>query len=137
MQTTDPKPKPKGFRVLVIGESGPGSEHIASLLELQGHDVRVAHDSLDALRLGLEFVPHVAFISMRLATKNQFELPAALRSLHETRHCKLILTAEAVETRDLRELTGAGLTHVLRRPINLESLARVMDEVYARPLLLS
>jgi hypothetical protein len=82
-------------------------------------------------------IPHVAFIARQLASKNQFELPRALRSLDETRNCKLILTAAGVGSHDLRELKRAGLSHFLRRPINLEPLARAVDEVNARPFLFS
>ena len=129
--------KPKGFRVLIIGGSGPGSELISSLLELQGHEARAAEDALDAMRLALEFIPHIAFIDIQLATKNEFELPRALRSLHETRNCRFIVTAENVGTHDLRALKRAGLMHLLHRPFTLDSLARAVDEASAPPFLLS
>ena len=137
MRRTDTTPKPQGLRILVVGESGPGSELISSLLEFQGHEVRIAQDALDAIRLAFEFVPHVAFIDLQVVTKNEFELPRALRSLHEARNCKFIVTAGGVGSHDLRALKRAGLSHLLRRPINLESVARAVDEANAPPFLLS
>lgn len=128
---------PKGFRVLVVDEQVPSAELICSLLEPQGHEVRIALDALDTMRIALEFAPHIVFIATRLASKNDCELPRALRSLHETRHCKFILLTDGVQSPHRSELKRVGLSHFLEPPISLESLLGAIDGANSPPILLS
>ena len=53
------------------------AESIAEVLELLGHQVRVAHDGIEALRMARESVPDLALLDIGLPVIDGYELPSA------------------------------------------------------------
>jgi DNA-binding response OmpR family regulator len=70
--------------------------------QLEGHEVRVAHDGAGALATLESFTPEVALLDIGLPEESGYELAQRLRS---------------------RE---AGFDHHLTKPIDLETLERLL-----------
>ncbi|WP_419150544.1 PAS domain S-box protein [Paraburkholderia kururiensis] len=66
------------LRVLVVDDNHDSADSLAMLLELKGHDVRVAYDGAAALDQAERFVPHVALIDIAMPKMDGY---AALRVL--------------------------------------------------------
>ena len=65
MNETDPSP----LRVLVVDNSPDMTTSMSCLLQLWGHDVRVAHEGAAALEIARAYQPHVVMLDSALETR--------------------------------------------------------------------
>src|SRR5205814_5178107 len=81
---------PLPFRLLVVDDNVDAAESLASLLEIEGHEVRVAHDGETALRVAAEFLPRVVFLDIGMPGKDGYQVARELRSHAATRDTVLV-----------------------------------------------
>jgi two-component system CheB/CheR fusion protein len=95
-------PQPKSsYRVLVVDDQQDVAESIAVLVQLWGHDVRVAHDDVAAMSLAAEFNPHMMLIDIHLGGLSGHHLPSRLRKAGLVDHKLLVaMTGQGEESAD-------------------------------------
>ncbi len=67
-------------RVLVVEDSVDSAETIAELLKIWGHEVRMAHDGGEALRVAREYQPDVILLDIGLPDMDGYTVAERLRS---------------------------------------------------------
>lgn len=68
-----------GWRVLVVDDHHDAASTLAILFELAGHEVRIAHDGLQALDMAHRFAPQVGILDISLPRLDGHELARRLR----------------------------------------------------------
>lgn len=68
------------LRILVADDNVDAAESLAILLRLQGHDVRVAHDGLGAVREAETFRPEVALVDIGMPIMNGHDVARWIRA---------------------------------------------------------
>ena len=68
-------------RVLVADDNVDAAETLALVLQLDGHDVRVARDGLEALQMAEQFRPQVALLDIGMPRLDGYETAQRLRAL--------------------------------------------------------
>lgn len=122
------KASPPGVRVLVVDDDLAVADSTAVLLELDGHDVRVAHDGESALLQAVDFKPGVVLLDIGLAGMDGFETAARLRLLPEGRDVRLLaVTGYGDESTRLRA-EAAGCDRLLVKPVDVQLLADLVAE---------
>lgn len=113
-------------RVLVVDRDPDTAASLRMLLQLQGHDVRVARDRAAALPAAQEFHPDTVVIDSTAATGAPGELVRALRLLPETAHAALLcVSSEAAPDDPAQE----GLyDHYLVKPVEPSVLQQVLAQ---------
>jgi CheY-like chemotaxis protein len=120
---------PTSRTILIVDDHVDSADVIAQVLEVNGHETRVAYDPLSALSVAAEFRPQVAILDVNLPTMDGYELGAALRVDHA--ECRFIaLTGNATGLNCLRS-QWAGFHGYLTKPVGLEELLLAVSE--ARP----
>ena len=86
------------------------------LLQLSGHDTRVAYSGPQALAMAADLAPQLVFLDIGMPGMDGYEVARALRQDERTRHAMLVaLTGWGAE--DDRERTrDAGFDHHLTKP---------------------
>jgi two-component system CheB/CheR fusion protein len=122
MVSSDPK------RVLVVDDNRDHAESLGMLLELMGHQVRIANDGPAALLAAADFRPDVALVDIGLPGLNGYEVARALRAADE-RNRDLVLVAQTGwnEAEDHRRSREAGFDHHLVKPVRPEDLRVVLE----------
>ena len=105
-------------RVLVVDDNADAAETLASLLALDGHDVRVAGTGPDALSVLAGFSPDVAFLDIGLPGMSGYELARRIRG--EPRHAgvRLVAVTGWGQREDRRLSHEAGFDHHLTKPVD-------------------
>ncbi len=67
------------MRVLVADDHWDAADTLAMLLEMWGHEVRVAYDGLSALKAGRHFRPDVALLDIHMPGMSGGEVARRLR----------------------------------------------------------
>jgi PAS domain S-box-containing protein len=110
------------FRVLVVDDIVDTANGMAKLLELSGHEVRVAHNGEDALRMAGEHRPEVMLLDIGLPGMDGYELGSRLRQEEWGKDSVLIAVTGYAEAQ-ARELSKeAGFNHHLVKPINFDTM---------------
>ena len=55
---------PQGSKILVVDDNRDAAETLSALLELKGHEVRIAYDGESALQLAEDFHPHMVLLDL-------------------------------------------------------------------------
>jgi CheY-like chemotaxis protein len=92
------------------------------LLELAGHEVRVAHLGSTALSLAQAFRPDVALLDIGMPDLSGYEVAQALRRESWGQEIQLIALTGWGQERDRQEALEAGFNHHLTKPIDPDQL---------------
>jgi CheY-like chemotaxis protein len=118
----------KPRRMLVVDDNDDAAVMLATLLAMEGHSVRVAHDGKAALDIAAEFQPEICLCDIGLPEMNGYELASRLRSLFP--QSLLISVSGWGREEDRRRSQESGFNCHLVKPVNFED---IMDLIHYSP----
>ncbi len=124
----NPVGKPRsGRRVLVADDNQDAADSLGLILELAGHQVRVAHGGHSALQIAAEFHPDVVLLDIGMPDLNGYDTARALRAAPGGEDLELIALTGWGHPDDKRRAAEAGFDRHLTKPVDpaaLEALLR-------------
>jgi PAS domain S-box-containing protein len=116
-----------GRRVLVADDNKDAADALAMLLELAGHEVRVAHGGRAALSLAQTFRPDVAVLDIGMPELNGYEVAKELRrEPWGSRMCLVALTGWG-QDEDRQRAQDAGFDRHLTKPVDTDALEKLLS----------
>jgi CheY-like chemotaxis protein len=109
-------------RVLVIDDNTDGAQSLAMVLEICGHDVRVAHDGQAGLAAAAEFIPEVVVLDIAMPGMNGYEVARSLRANPRLQGAYLIALTGFGKPSDEARSNAAGFDEHLTKPVEPERL---------------
>jgi CheY-like chemotaxis protein len=112
-------------RILIVDDNADAAYTLQALMEIAQHDVRVALDAEEALRLGEAFRPQVVLLDIGLPGMDGYEVARHLRRSAATSRALIIAVSGYGSEADRRRAREAGFDHHVTKPIvpgALESL---------------
>jgi CheY-like chemotaxis protein len=102
----------------------------SALLGMHGHDVRTAHDGIEALDEVMRFEPTVVILDIGMPGMNGYKVAAALRE----RNPDLLLIAVTGwgQEEDRHRSKAAGFDHHLVKPVDFAVLTKLLESPAAR-----
>jgi CheY-like chemotaxis protein len=120
----DAKPR----RMLVVDDNDDAAVMLGTLLSMEGHSVRVAHDGKAALDIVEEFQAEICLCDIGLPEMNGYELALRLRSLFP--QALLISVSGWGREEDRRRSQESGFNYHLVKPVNFDD---IMDLIHCSP----
>ena len=114
-------------RVLLVDDNVDYISTMATLLTTLGHDVRVAHNGMDAQTIVREFQPEFAFLDIGLPGLNGYDLARILRGIPETADCVMVAVTGWGQEKDRQMSRDAGFDHHLVKPVELTQVMTVIE----------
>jgi signal transduction histidine kinase len=108
------------------------AESLAALLELLGHQTRVALEGEHGLVLACEFAPDLAFLDIGLPVMDGHDLARAIRSRAVGAHMTLVALTGWGTHADLVQSEHAGFDLHLTKPVDIAQLQSVVAKVERR-----
>lgn len=115
-------------RVLVVDDNRDAAEVVAAILQLDGHEVRVASDGEQALVVAVEFQPAVAIVDIGLPLIDGYEVARRLRTLPAGEGLLLIALTGYGQHDDRRAALEAGFDHHFVKPADPTLLLACIHE---------
>ncbi len=112
-------------RVLVVEDNRDAAASLSTLLELMGHEVRVAYTGPEALTLAADWTPEIAISDIGLPGFDGFEVARRLRGRFGRGPLLVALTGYGRDE-DRRLSQEAGFDHHLVKPADPVVLRRVL-----------
>jgi PAS domain S-box-containing protein len=115
-----------GSVILVVDDNRDAADSLAMLLGIWGHDVHLAYDGLEAVAVAAAIQPDVVLLDLGLPKMNGYE---AARSIRQARPDGVLLIALTGlgQAEDRRRSKEAGFDHHLTKPVELESLRKMLE----------
>ena len=116
----------KPTKVLIVDDNQDSADSLAMMLSLEGHDVHVANDGLQALALVEQIHPAVVVLDIGLPHMNGYEVARRLKSTQVNSDIRLIAVTGYGQEEDLRAASDAGFERHLTKPVDPAELSRAI-----------
>jgi CheY-like chemotaxis protein len=117
------------LRVLVVEDHPDVAATMADALELLGYSVRVARDADEGMRACLEGPPDVALLDIGLPGRSGYDLAREIRSRLPHESIGLVAVTGYGQEEDRRRALEAGIDRHLVKPVELDELRAVIEEL--------
>ena len=114
--------------VLIVDDNKFAADSLASVLELAGHQPRVAYNGHDALGLIDSFVPEVVLLDIGLPGMDGFEVAREMRRHKRLKGVLLMAVTGYGHDEVLQRSAEAGFDHHLVKPLDLDALLTMLKE---------
>jgi PAS domain S-box-containing protein len=119
------------LNVLIADDNTDSAETLRLLLQFFGHDVRVAFDGAEAVRLATEARSDVALLDIGMPIMNGYDAARAIRRLPDTAGIVLVAMTGWGQEGDKLRAQEAGFDLHLTKPVNPEKLQKILDRTQA------
>jgi DNA-binding response OmpR family regulator len=113
-------------RVLVVDDERLSAASLGMMLRLEGHEVRTAHDGLEAVGAADAFRPDVVLLDIGLPKLSGYEVAQRIRQQPWGSGVLLIALTGRGQEADRRRSTEAGFDHHLVKPVDPATLVRLL-----------
>jgi signal transduction histidine kinase len=113
----------KTLRILVTDDNVDAATTLASLLEIHGHDLRVAHDGPQGLRIAEQFHPDVVFLDIGMPGMTGYEVARRLRQMKELARSTIVAVSGWGTKDDLARAKEAGFDRHFTKPVTVAHLS--------------
>jgi len=129
--TEDETIQMNGKKLFVVEDNPSIRKMLALAMEINGFDVAVASDGLEALRIFAEVDPDIAVIDIGLPGLNGCELARRLRKTAEFDDVLLVAVTGYGQKSDRKRALSAGFDLHLVKPLDPDELVRAIAAHYA------
>jgi CheY-like chemotaxis protein len=103
-----------------------GAESLSLVLELSGHEVRIAHSGPDALAKARTFVPEIVFCDIGMPGMSGYEVAKRFRADRDLSRAILVALTGWGSDDDRRQALAAGFDHHLTKPVEAGKLRALL-----------
>jgi signal transduction histidine kinase len=114
-------------RILVVDDNADAAEAMALMLRMSGHEVELAFDGVEALRVAEAFTPDVVLLDLGMPRLNGFDTARTMRAQPWGRDIRLIALTGWGQPKDRHETLEAGFNAHLVKPVGHEELVAALN----------
>lgn len=116
------------LRVLVVDDSEAAAKTMGMMIELSGHEIRIAHDGAAAIELARSYRPEVVLMDIGLPGMNGYEICKIMKD--DPLHSNTIFIAQTGWGQDehRKRSQEAGFEHHLVKPVDMYDLEKLLNE---------
>ena len=119
-------PRIASQRILVADDNRDAAEALSLQLQLAGHDVRTAHDGIEALTVAKTFDPEIVLLDIGMPKMDGYEVARQLRLRPSSRRVTLIALTGWGQQQDRDRTADAGFDAHLVKPVAEAQLFRAL-----------
>jgi CheY-like chemotaxis protein len=115
-------------RVLFCEDDPAIHKLIRMAMRNSDHEVTMASNGVEGLRLARELLPSVVFSDVSMPDMNGFELAGALRADPQLAKIPIVFITASVQRADVEEAMRYGAARVIGKPFTVSELRDVVAE---------
>jgi signal transduction histidine kinase/CheY-like chemotaxis protein len=113
-------------RLLVVDDNVDAAQTLGAILELNGHEVRLAYSGAEGLRIAAEWRPDVGVLDIGIPDLNGYELARGIRERSLDRQPMLIACTGWGQQEDVERAREAGFDHHLVKPVDPDAVLQLL-----------
>ncbi len=119
---------------MLVAEDSPVNQILLTdFLELRGHEVIVADDGAEAVRLALQQRPDVILMDVQMPQMDGLEATRRIRATADGAHVPIIAVTALAMDGDRDRCLAAGCDDHVSKPIDLPALADLAERLAGLP----
>ncbi|MFM0641803.1 PAS domain S-box protein [Paraburkholderia metrosideri] len=122
------------LRILLVDDNRDSADSLAMLLQLKGHEVRIAYDGPQALEAAPRLAPHLALIDLAMPKMDGYATLAALRKMPALAGTVFAAMTGFGHASDREQTRAAGFDTHLVKPVELALFDALLEQAEARRL---
>jgi PAS domain S-box-containing protein len=116
------------LRILVVDDNVDLAESLALMFRFMGHEVRTVFDGPEALRAAEDFHPELVLLDIGMPLMSGYEVARRLRGAPDGGDPFIVALTGWGEQSDRLQSKGAGINEHLVKPVEPQSLERVIEK---------
>jgi signal transduction histidine kinase len=128
---TAPTARGRSRKVLLADDNADALMTMATLLEIEGHEVHTAADGAQALAQAEKVRPEIAILDIGMPRLNGHEVAERIRAAEWGRSMRLIALTGWGQVQDQERARVAGFDHHCTKPVAVEQLLALLAEAAA------
>jgi CheY-like chemotaxis protein len=116
-------------RILIIDDNFDLAMSLSELLQLYEHEVAVAHNGYEGLKIAREFKPEILLCDIGLPDMDGYEVARAFQADEELKDVFLVALTGYAQSADQQKASDAGFAKHLAKPVLLDALERLLAEI--------
>jgi PAS domain S-box-containing protein len=116
-------------RILVVDDNRDAAESLAMLLQINGHEVRTAHDGAEGAATVAQFRPEMVLMDLGMPKVDGYEAARRIRAQPWGKELVLVALTGWGADDDRKRTYDAGFDRHLVKPVNHEALKRMIDDL--------
>jgi signal transduction histidine kinase/CheY-like chemotaxis protein len=125
------KARDPGYRILIADDNRDAADSLSMMLRLMGNEVRTVQDGAEAIKEAATFRPDVALLDIGMPRVNGYEVARSIRNQRWGASMRLVALTGWGQDEDKRRAIEAGFDQHFTKPVNPESLERLIKELQA------
>jgi CheY-like chemotaxis protein len=117
------------LRILVVDDNVDSAEMLDVMLRLYGHEVRMAHDGVAAIKAAQEFKPQIILCDIGLPGMSGYDVASKLRAISQFEHTRLIALSGYGQDEDRLRSRNAGFDYHITKPVEPEELTALLASI--------
>lgn len=122
----------KALRILVIEDNKSLADITCELLEFLGHKATAVYTGAEGVSRASEMRPDIIISDIGLPDMSGHEVAVEIRKLTEFKDTIMIAMSGYAQTEDIMRSKEAGFDRHLCKPVSIDTLTRVLDELSNR-----
>jgi two-component system CheB/CheR fusion protein len=115
--------------VLIIEDNRDAADTLREVLEMEGHEVAVAHSGPEGLAKARQFHPDLVFCDIGLPGMEGYEVARRFRADEGLKHAHLVALSGYALPEDLRRAAEAGFDRHIAKPPTIAKIASAVREL--------
>jgi len=128
-EASEASPPARQLSILLADDNRDACDSLKILLEMEGHDVRVAYDGESALELLESFRPDVALLDIGMPKLNGYDVAAAVRKKPWGAYVRLVAITGWGQADDRQRAMNAGFDAHFVKPVDITALQAVCNSM--------
>jgi CheY-like chemotaxis protein len=121
------------MKILIADDNRDAAQSLGTLLELSNHEVLIAHDGEEALRIARRAMPDAMILDIGMPRITGDQVARALRSEPWGGKVLMIAVTGWGEPQDKASAAAAGFDHHLTKPIDIDAIEKLLGEFVPPP----
>ena len=120
------QPPANSRRVLVVDDNVDAAQSLALLLEMSGHEVKLAYDGLSAVAAAIAYQPEVVLLDIGLPELDGYEVARRIRMHYPHHNIRLVALTGYGQDTDRQRSLEAGFDHHLVKPASFVEIEKLL-----------
>ena len=121
--------KAAGCRVLVVDDNVDAAQSLGMLLEMTGHEIRLAYDGPTALQAAIDYQPDVVLLDIGLPGLDGYQVAQRIRQQDKLKGIVLVALTGYGQESDQQHSQEAGFNHHLVKPADFNEIENILATV--------
>ena len=117
------------LRVLIADDNEDAASTLNDFLSIHGHEVKVAFDGIQALRMARQFAAEVVILDIGMPEMNGYEVAETIRSWRDENRPVLIALTGWGADNDMKNASAAGFDFHFTKPVHPGDIASLLRDL--------